>query len=306
MARNVVSGIRLVFGVAVAEIGAYPARPRAVARSGIDAVWQGGFACFSTRVDLTITDPLDRSAKGKTMSNSYDTSVSGRTGVDSMDSPGSLDTAKREASELTHTAADRAKGVVDTAKDEASSVLHEAKYQAKDLFAQTRREMTDQARTQQQRVAGGLRTVGGDLRGMAEGAPSDSVATDLVRQVSDRLSSAATWLSEREPTDVLVEVKRFARRKPGVFILGAVITGVVVGRLTRALTTNAVEAKDAASRADTRSTPPVSADAWTPAPSTAPTGAAPDVDETPIYAQSSGELSDAPITEDGDVRSHTL
>lgn len=246
------------------------------------------------------------------MSNSYDTSVSGRTGVDSTDSPDTVDTAKREASDLTHTAADQAKGVVDTAKDEASSVLHEAKFQAKDLFAQTQQEMKDQARTQQQRVAGGLRAVGGDLRGMADGAPSDSVATDLVRQVSDRLSSAAMWLSEREPGDVLVEVKRFARRKPGVFILGAVLTGVVVGRLTRALATNAAEAKDSAdardtaSRPDTRSTPPVSADAWTPAPAGAATGSGSDVDETPIYAQSSAELGDAPIMEDGDVRSHTL
>ena len=66
-------------------------------------------------------------------------------------------------------------------------------------------------------------------------AENPGVATDLLRQGSQRLSSAGTWLSDRDPSSVLAEVKSFARRKPGTFIIGAAILGIVAGRLTRAL-----------------------------------------------------------------------
>lgn len=147
------------------------------------------------------------------MSNYSDTNVSGPTSGEAPGSSGTLGTAKSEASDLAHTAGDEAKGVVDAAKTEATSVAQEAKSQAKDLFAQSQQELKDQARTQQQRVASGLQTVGGDLQSMADGAASDSLAADLVRQVSGRISSASAWLSDREPADVLDEVKRFARRR---------------------------------------------------------------------------------------------
>jgi hypothetical protein len=236
------------------------------------------------------------------MSNSYDTSVSSGSGVASIDSPGSLETAKNEASELKHTAAEQGRNVVDTAKHEASAVLGEAKWQAKDLYAQTQRELKDQAKTQQQRIAVGLRSVSDELGSMAASSPNSGVATDLVRQVSSRLSGASAWLGNRDPGAVLQEVKRFARRKPGTFILAAVVVGVAAGRLTRALASNASDEKAAADAPASRTR----ADAWTP-PTTVGVGAGADATlDTPIYAQSSSEWTDATGTEDGDVRRDTV
>jgi hypothetical protein len=173
------------------------------------------------------------------MSNSYDTTVSGGAGVTSMDSPSTTDTAKQEAAELKNTTTDQAKNVLGTAKDEASSVIGEAKWQARDLYAQTQRELKDQANTQQQRLAGGMRSVSDDLNSLASGQPTSGMAADLVRQVSSRLSTASTWIGDRDPGTLLQEVKRYARRKPGTFILLAAAAGVVAGRLTRALASNA-------------------------------------------------------------------
>ncbi|MCB8044091.1 hypothetical protein JM654_07190 [Microbacterium oxydans] len=119
----------------------------------------------------------------------------------------------------------------------------EAKTQAKDLYAQTQRELSEQANTQQQRLAGGLRSVSDELGSMATNSDGSGVASDLVQQVSGRLSAAATWLGDRDPGSVLTEVKRYARRKPGTFILAAAIGGIVVGRLTRALAANASDEK---------------------------------------------------------------
>src|SRR5215207_5809747 len=116
------------------------------------------------------------------MSNSYDTTVSGGPGVTSMDSPSTTDTAKQEAAALKNTTTDQARNVLDTAKDEASSVIGEAKWQARDLYHLTQRELKDQANTQQQRLAGGLRTVSDDLNSLASGQQTSGIASDLVRQ----------------------------------------------------------------------------------------------------------------------------
>ena len=152
---------------------------------------------------------------------------------------GSLDTAKQEASELKDTAVSEAGHVADTAKGEAKAVAQEVKYQAKDLYAQTQRELKDQAQVQQHRVAVGLRSVSDELRSMTANAENPGLAADLLNQVSTRLSGAPSWLGDRDPSAVLSEVKSFARRKPGTFIIGAAILGIVAGRLTRALASNA-------------------------------------------------------------------
>ena len=129
--------------------------------------------------------------------------------------------------------------VAETAKGEAKAVAQEVKYQAKDLYAQTQRELKDQAQVQQHRAAAGLRSVSDELDSMTANAQNPGLAADLLSQVSTRLSSAASWLGDRDPGAVLSEVKSFARRKPGTFIIGAAVLGIVAGRLTRALAANA-------------------------------------------------------------------
>lgn len=219
-----------------------------------------------------------------------------------MDSPDTLDTAKQEASNLTDATTEQAKNVAGTAKDEASSVLGEAKWQAKDLYAQTQRELKDQAQTQQQRIALGLLSVSSELAAMASNSPSSGLATDVVRQVSSRLSSASTWLDARDPGAVLLEVKRIARRKPGTFILAAVVVGVVAGRLTRALTSNASDERSAAETSDSGRNAP---DSWAPATAVASPTDGGEAD-TPIFAQSSSDWADSKGTEDGNVRSDSF
>jgi hypothetical protein len=57
-------------------------------------------------------------------------------------------------------------------------------------------------------------------------------AADLVRQAGDKLEDLASWVQAREPGELVDELRAFARRKPGVFLLGAALAGVVAGRLT--------------------------------------------------------------------------
>lgn len=104
-------------------------------------------------------------------------------------------------------------------------------------------EVRDQARTQQRRAADGMRTFGDDLHEMTANA-HDSLASQLVGEVAQRASAAAGWLEQREPADLLDEVKSFARRRPGTFIAIAGVAGLLVGRLARGIVGDAQEQRD--------------------------------------------------------------
>src|SRR3712207_3819283 len=56
---------------------------------------------------------------------------------------------------------------------------------------------------------------------------------DLIQQAASKGSQIAQWLEDREPSDVLEELRRFARRRPVMFLALCGLAGVVAGRLTR-------------------------------------------------------------------------
>jgi hypothetical protein len=123
--------------------------------------------------------------------------------------------------------------VADTASDQASRVTQEARTQARDLFGQAREQATEQVRGAQKNAADGLRSLAGELHEMAEGGDRRGPASDLAGAAADRVGELAEWLGRREPGDLVEEVRRLARRRPGAFLFGAAAAGVLAGRLTR-------------------------------------------------------------------------
>jgi hypothetical protein len=144
------------------------------------------------------------------------------------------DVAKDQASNVASTAAQAGSQVASTAADQAKQVTQETKRQAQDMLAQGRSQLQEQARTGQQKAGQGLAEIAQQLRTMVDGSEQtpSGPAADLVRQAGDKVEEIATWISDREPGDLVNEVRAFARRKPGVFLLGAALAGVVAGRLT--------------------------------------------------------------------------
>jgi hypothetical protein len=66
--------------------------------------------------------------------------------------------------------------------------------------------------------------------GTSAGAPGP--ARDLLQQASGIVDDFAHKLQTRDPAELLDEIRSFARRKPGIFLLGAAAAGIVAGRLT--------------------------------------------------------------------------
>ena len=151
------------------------------------------------------------------------------------------DVAADEARGVAQDAKASGQQVAATAKDQAAQVADEARGKTKEVLDQARRELTDQASSQHKRAAGGLHSLADELQAMSSGTERDGVASDLARQASSKARDFATWLESREPGDVLDEARRFARQRPGTFLAGAALLGLVGGRLTRGL---ADEARD--------------------------------------------------------------
>jgi hypothetical protein len=130
---------------------------------------------------------------------------------------------------------------VDAAKNEAGGVAAEAGRQTKNLLHQGQDELRQQVGGQQQKAAQGLRSLSEDLRGVStnsDGHASNTLAS-LADQAAHHAENVAQWLENRNPGDVVDEVKSFARQRPGTFLLAAAGAGLLVGRLGRSLQANA-------------------------------------------------------------------
>jgi hypothetical protein len=187
------------------------------------------------------TDPFGASEVGPDQS--FTTSAAPAGTVPAGSGTSKTQAAKEEASHVAGQAASAAQGVAQTAKEEAANVAYEAKSSAQDLLNQAKSGLSSQAGTQQQKAAEGIRTISSQLQSMANAPEQQGVASDLIRQAAERSESMASWLENRQPGDLLGEVQRFARNRPGTFLLLAAGAGVLAGRLTRGLAAGATESQ---------------------------------------------------------------
>lgn len=155
------------------------------------------------------------------------------------------DQAKGAARDVAMDAQGAGRAVAETAKSEASSVKDDAAREGKKLWDETTSTLSTQATDQMNRAAGTVRTFTDDLSRMARGEqPEAGLATELTGQLTDRTEALATWLEHHEPTDLLDEVQRFARRRPVAFLAIAAGIGFAAGRLTRGVAQNHMDDGD--------------------------------------------------------------
>src|SRR5919202_1371290 len=140
-------------------------------------------------------------------------------------------TVQEKTGEVASTAQSRATDVASTAKDQALDVAQEAQRQARDLFGEFRGQVQQQTQQQRDRLVELLREFEDELQNMVQAGGGSGTASEVVRQVADRLSGVRTYLERgANPVD---DVRSFARRRPGVFLFVAAAAGVLAGRATR-------------------------------------------------------------------------
>ena len=143
--------------------------------------------------------------------------------------------ARQEATQVASSAADNAKQVASEATMQAKAVAQQAKEQVTNLVDQTRLEVLQTAQQKGEQAATGLRTFADQLRSLANGQPDQAGQLQgYVQEAQDRVSAFATRLENDGPQAVLADVTRFARQRPGVFLMVAAGAGFAIGRLVRA------------------------------------------------------------------------
>lgn len=154
--------------------------------------------------------------------------------------------AKEQAAAVKDTAVDKGQQVAGVAKEQAAAVTAEAATQVKDLLSQGRTELSSQVGTQQQRLSTLVHSFAEELGSMGSSAEKPGPLSDLAQQGSRTVGELAHRLENSEPADLLEDLRNFARRRPVVFLTGAALAGIVVGRLTRSLASEAHDQKVAA------------------------------------------------------------
>ena len=141
--------------------------------------------------------------------------------------------AQDRAGEVTAHAQDATHQVAGTAADQAQNVKAETVRQARNLAGEAAGQLSSQAKDQTQRLTATLRQLGDELKGMAEGGHSGGTATELAHQTSEKAHGLASYLDGKEPADILEDARGFARRRPGAFLAGAAVLGLLAGRVGR-------------------------------------------------------------------------
>ena len=145
------------------------------------------------------------------------------------------DQVKGAAGEVASDAGQKAGAVIEHAKDEAAQVATVAGQRVSDVLGSAGNELRDRARAEAGNVGQSLDAVATELRAMSQASSeSGGMTAGLVTGLADQVEQGAQRLSAGDLDLVLDDVKRFARNRPGTFLLGAAGAGFLVGRLLRA------------------------------------------------------------------------
>lgn len=141
--------------------------------------------------------------------------------------------------ETAREAAHDARDVAGQTATQASELARDAWGEARQLADHTRAQVRTQADEQTQRAAQGVRSMSAKLRALSEGRTDEAGrAGDLARELSQRVEGWAGRLETGGLDAVLADLSRYARRKPGQFLVACAAAGFAAGRVAKAHRSN--------------------------------------------------------------------
>jgi hypothetical protein len=150
--------------------------------------------------------------------------------------------------------------VVGEAKAQVAKLNEEAQRQVHAVLGQAQQELGERASEQTDKAASSLRDMADELQALAEGRTEDAARlTEYLKQASDRALEYADRLETRGFGGIVEDLSSFARRRPGLFLLGAIAAGFATGRFVR----GAQKAPAQNERGDSEATTPIGAPSMT-------------------------------------------
>ena len=144
------------------------------------------------------------------------------------------ESGKVEAQQLKNEAAGSGRRVKETAKEQAVAAKDEAMGQAHDLWGRLKEDLQGYVGPQQERLASTVRSVSDEVDAISQGKkPETEYVSGLLGNASGTVNSLASSLENKDPQQLLGDVRRFAARRPGTFLAIAAGIGLLAGRATR-------------------------------------------------------------------------
>lgn len=154
-------------------------------------------------------------------------------------------TAKDEAAATAQTAVSAATDVAGTAKESVGQVAGEAVDQVRQLAGQARAQAGEQAANATQKLSESVRQLATEVRDLSQGrADASGTVAGLAQQLADKGEQLAEYVSRQGPGGLVQELRGFAARKPGTFLLGALAAGVATGRVVKGATAASASSPD--------------------------------------------------------------
>jgi hypothetical protein len=122
--------------------------------------------------------------------------------------------------------------VASTAKQEAGALAQEVRAQAGTVVGNARDQLEEQADAQTRKIGEGIQAARRQLDSMTENA-EPGLVTSLAQQLSGSLGSISDTIDEGGFGALADDVRSFARRQPGLFLIGAGAAGFFAARLLR-------------------------------------------------------------------------
>ena len=142
--------------------------------------------------------------------------------------------AHGSVAESVHQAADTAVQVSEMVAEQASQVTREVSSVAVRLVDDVKSQVRERAEAQLSQLADGLNVLHQELRALAEGRPDEAgPLVEYAHEGADRLGELTRHIHEAGLDGVSADIKRFARRRPAVFLTSSALAGLAIGRLLR-------------------------------------------------------------------------
>lgn len=141
---------------------------------------------------------------------------------------------------MTETAVDKAQEAAGQAGHKVSETASVVKEQAKRTVTQVSEQAKTNVGSRMGEVAQELGTVAEAVRQTSEELNSNDQAAigRYGTRIADQIESVSNYLNDRGVEEVLTDVEGLARRQPAIFLGGAFMLGLLVGRFVRSSSQN--------------------------------------------------------------------
>lgn len=135
---------------------------------------------------------------------------------------------------MTETAVDKAQEIAGTAQQKVSETASAAKEQAVRTATRVGEQAKNTVDARMSDVAQELGSVADVVRQTTQEVGGDNqTLTHYGDRIAEQIEGVSSYLDQHSIDDVLSDVQNFARRQPAVFLGGAFMLGIMVGRFLR-------------------------------------------------------------------------